>query len=214
MAQQALLPGTLASATAPDTDSETSSSSFNPASSSSSDSRRPITAKERMDWVVRGTIGPKTLAAGLVSAGWDTFFNEPKVYGPHWEGFGDRYGMRLSGLAVSNTMEAGFGAIWGEDPRYRRDEGAPLLNRLGHATKMTFMADNRDGSVRLAYARFIAIPGSNFVSNAWRAPGDDSAGNAAVRIGLGFFSQWGSNTFDEFWPDVKRKMFHRNHSAQ
>jgi hypothetical protein len=73
---------------------------------------------------------------------------------------------------------------------------------------MTFLADHRDGRVTLAYARFAAISGSNFISNAWRAPGDDSAGNAAVRIGLGFLGRFGSNTFDEFWPDVQHKVFH------
>jgi hypothetical protein len=214
LAQHTVMPGTLASSVAPDSDGEASSSSFNPAASSSSDASRPITAQERINWVVRGTIGPDTLAAGLFSAGWGTLFNQPKTYGPHWDGFGDRYGMRLSGLALSNTMEAGLGAIWGEDPRYRRDAGAPFMNRMGHAAKMTFLAENRDGGVRLAYARFIAIPGSNFISNAWRAPGDDDDGNAAVRIGLGFFGRWGGNTFDEFWPDFKHKFFrHRGESS-
>ena len=214
LAQHTVMPGTVASSVAPDSDGEASSSSFNPAASSSSDERRPITAQERINWVVRGTIGPETLAAGLFSAGWGTLFNQPKTYGPHWAGFGDRYGMRLSGLALSNTMEAGLGAIWGEDPRYRRDAGAPFMNRIGHAAKMTFLAENRDGQVKLAYARFIAIPGSNFISNAWRAPGDDAAGNAAVRVGLGFFGRFGGNTFDEFWPDVKHKLFrHRGESS-
>jgi hypothetical protein len=110
-------------------------------------------------------------------------------------------------------MEAGFGAIWGEDPRYRRDPNAPFMNRVGHAAKMTFMAQNRDGSVMPAYARFLAIPGSNFLSNTWRATGDDTAGNAAVRTGLGFLSRFGGNTFDEFWPDVHRKIFHRGRSS-
>jgi hypothetical protein len=209
LAQQVVMPGTLASSAGPESDDGNASSpSFTPSSTSSSDARRPITAQGRIDWVVKGTIGPESLTAGLFSAGWGTLFNQPKTYGPHWEGFEDRYGMRLSGLAVSNTMEAGFGALWGEDPRYRRDAGAPFMNRLGHAAKMTFLADDRDGSVQLAYARFIAIPGSNFLSNTWRAPGDDTAGNAAVRIGLGFFGRWGSNTFEEFWPDVKQKLFH------
>lgn len=212
MAQQKLAPGTVASTAAPASSGE--ASSVNAAQSSSSDARQPITARQRIDWVVRGTIGPESLAAGLFSAGWGTLFHQPKTYGPHWEGFGDRYGMRLSGLALSNTMEAGLGAVWGEDPRYFRDEGAPFIDRIGHAAKMTFMAENRDGRVKLAYARFIAIPSSNFISNAWRAPGDDSAGNAAVRIGLGFFGRFGSNTFDEFWPDVQRKVFHRDSAAQ
>jgi hypothetical protein len=212
LAQQQLLPGTVASTTGPDPAAE--SSSFNTASSSSSDARQPMTARERVQWAIRSTIGPASLTAGLFSAGWGTLFDQPKTYGPHWEGFGDRYGMRLSGLALSNSMEAGLGSIWGEDPRYRRDgDESPFLHRIGHAAKMTFMAQNREGGVMPAYARFVAIPGSNFISNAWRAPGDDTAGNAAVRTGLGFFGEFGGNTFDEFWPDVHRKLFHHGHSS-
>ena len=210
---QKLMPGTLASAAGPESDNEASSSAFSTTSSSSSDARQPITAKERIDWVAKGTIGPEGLAGELFGAGWDTLFNRPKVYGPHWQGFGDRLGMSVAGNAVSNTMEAGLGAIWGEDPRYTRDAGAPFGHRIGHAVKMTFLAEDRDGKTMPAYARFVAIPGSNFLSNAWRAPGDDTAGNAAVRTGLGFLGRLGSNTFDEFGPDVHRKLFHRGRSS-
>ncbi len=200
---QKLMPGTVASSSTPDTEVGGS------ASTSSSEGREPITAKERIQWAVKGTIGPESLAAGLFSAGWGTLFNQPKTYGPHWEGFGDRYGMRLSGLAVSNTMEAGLGAVWGEDPRYTRDAGAPFGHRIGHAVKMTFLAQNREGGVMPAYARLIAIPGSNFISNSWRAAGDDSADRAAIRTGLGFLSRLGGNAFEEFWPDVQRKVLRR-----
>ena len=213
LAQQTLLPGTLASAVVPDTE-ETTASSFNGASSSSSDARRPITGKERIDWVVKGTIGPEGIAGELLGAGWGTLFNSPKVYGTHWQGFGDRFGMGVAGNAVSNTLEAGFGAIWGEDPRYVRDPEAPFMHRVGHAAKMTFMSQDRDGKPMLAYARFIAIPGSNFASNAWRPTGDDTADRAMIRTGLGFLGRFGNNTFDEFWPDFKQKLFHRNHSDQ
>jgi len=209
MAQRQLMPGTTASTAVPESEGEASSTSFNPASSSSSDARQPITAKGRIDWVVKGTIGPESLGAGLFSAGWGTLFNRPKTYGPHWEGFGDRYGMRLTGIAASNAVEAGLGAIWGEDPRYIRDAGAPFGHRIGHAVKMTFLAQNRDGSVTPAYARFVAIPGTNFLSNTWRAPGDDNANRAAIRAGLGFLSRLGGNTFYEFWPDVRQRLFHR-----
>jgi hypothetical protein len=209
LAQQQIQPGTVASTAAPDPNGAASVPGYNPATSSSSDAVSPVTAKQRLQWVLDSTFGPASLTAGLFSAGWGTLFDHPKTYGPHWEGFGDRYGMRLSGLALSNSMEAGLGALWGEDPRYHRvGDEAPFLDRLGHAAKMTFLAQNRAGRIMPAYARFIAIPSSNFISNAWRAPGDDTAGNAAVRIGLGFFGTFGGNTFDEFWPDVKHKLFH------
>jgi|SRR5580698_7096219 hypothetical protein len=207
MAQQ-LMPGTLASTVAPDSEAAPSSSSS--AASSSSDARQPISGKERTQWVVKTTVGPEGLAGELFGAGWDTLLNSaPKEYGTHWQGFGDRLGMSVAGNAVSNTMEAGFGAVWGEDPRYLREPYASFGHRLRHAAKMTFLAENRDGKEMPAYARFIAIPGSNFMSNAWRAPGDDTANRAAIRTGLGFLDRFGSNVFDEFWPDVKQKLFHR-----
>jgi len=189
---QMLLPGTLASS-----------------SSSSSDALQPITGQERIKWAVRRTIG----SGALFSAAWGTLFDVPREYGTHWQGFGERYAIRLSTLAVSNTMEAGLGAIWGEDPRYVRDAGAPFRNRIGHAAKMTFMAENRDGNLMPAYARFVALPGSNFLSNTWRADSDATLGRASVRTGLRFLGRLGSNTFQEFWPDVRQRLLNRGGSA-
>ncbi|HEX5230371.1 MAG TPA: hypothetical protein VFW44_21810 [Bryobacteraceae bacterium] len=210
LAQQVLLPGTVASAAAPD-GGPTTAPSFDPSSTSSSATHPEVTGRQRVQWALDSTLGPASLTAGLFSAGWGTLFDHPKTYGPHWEGFGDRYGMRLSGLALSNTMEAGLGAIWGEDPRYKRvGDEAPFFHRLGHAAEMTFMSQSRDGGIMPAYARFVAISGSNVISNSWRASGENDGSSAAIRIGLGFFGRFGSNTFDEFWPDVRHKVFHRD----
>jgi hypothetical protein len=208
---QKVMPGTLASAVGPDLSggASTSSSIFDSASSSSSDARQPITAQQRIQWVVQNTLGPEGVAGEVLGAGWGTLFNGPKVYGTHWGGFGDRLGMSVAGNVTSDVMEAGIGAAWGEDPRYFREgPAASFGHRLGHAAKLTLMAENRDGELMPAYARFIAIPGSNFLSNTWRAPGDDTANRAVIRTGLGFLDRFGANTFDEFWPDVKQKLFH------
>jgi hypothetical protein len=55
--------------------------------------------------------------------------------------------MNLSEAGVKNTMEAGLGVIWGEDPRYSRDAGAPFKNRLAHVIEMAILARNRDGDL-------------------------------------------------------------------
>jgi hypothetical protein len=117
--------------------------------------------------------------------------------------------MRFAGVATSNTMEAGLGAIWGEDPRYFRDQGQPFGHRLGHVAKMTFLARDRQGQLEPAYARYAAITGSNFLSNTWRPESEADASHAGIRIGLGFLGRFSSNAFDEFWPDVRAKLFHR-----
>jgi len=177
--------------------------------SSSSDDAQPITGKQRLEWVALSTVGPESLAGGAISAGWGTLRDAPREYGTHWSGFGDRYGMRLTGIATSHSMEAGLGSLWGEDPRYVRYAEGPFGARLGHVVKMTFMARNRDGRFMPAYARLAAIPASNFLSNTWRADSEATASRATVRIGLGFLGRMAGNAFAEFWPDVRQKVFHR-----
>jgi hypothetical protein len=169
----------------------------------------PPTGKDRLRWVIDNTLGPLTLAAEAADAGWQTINGKPHEYNTHWEGFGERFGLDLSGTATSNAMEASIGAIWGEDPRYFRAEaGRPFKNRMGHVVRMTFLAKNAEGQYMPAYARYTAIAGSNFLSNTWRPESDATAGRATVRIGFGFAERLARNMWDEFWPDVKNGVFH------
>lgn len=135
--------------------------------------------------------------------------DRPREYGTHWEGFGDRYGMRLTGVVTSNAMEAGLGAMWGEDPRYPRASGESYGSRLGHVVKWTFLARNRNGDAMPAYARYFATAGNNFLSNAWREQSEADWQHALLRTGLGFLARMSSNAFQEFWPDVRGLIHHK-----
>ena len=174
----------------------------------------PITGKERLTWFLRSTAGVNSLlVAGPFSAGWGTAFKSPPEYPSNWEGFGQRYGMRLTGVSTSNAMEASIGSIWGEDPRYTRAEGAAFKGRVWHVIEMTFVARNREGQIMPAYARYMAIPGNNFLSNTWRADSEATASRALFRTAMGFLGRMAGNGFAEFWPDVNRKLFRRTRSA-
>jgi hypothetical protein len=170
----------------------------------------PITREQRLRWFIRNTVGPTGLTAGLFSAGIGTALDHPKEYGPGWAGFGSRYGMRLTGISTGNAMEAGLGAIWGEDPRYFRVADEAFRSRIRNVVKMTFLAYRADGHLAPAYARFIAIPGNNFLSNTWREPSESTNTAAIERTGLGFAGRLASNAFKEFWPDIHRKL-HMGH---
>jgi hypothetical protein len=50
---------------------------------------------------------------GLFSEGIGTGRDTPKEHGLHWGGFGDRYGMRLTGTSTGNVIEAGS-VLYGE----------------------------------------------------------------------------------------------------
>ena len=147
------------------------------------------------------------LVAGPFSAGLSTAFNRPNEYGPHWEGFGKRYGMRLTGISTGNAMEAGLGAIWGEDPRYFRSPDRAFGKRAAYVIKATFLAPDRDGRMRPAYARFAGNVGNNFLSNTWRAASESGPENAALRCVWGITGEMASDALTEFWPDVRRLIF-------
>jgi hypothetical protein len=166
-----------------------------------------ISGKERLHWVIRGTLGPKSLLIGVFTESIATAQNAPREYGPHWDGFAQRYGIRLTGVATSSTIEAGLGSIWGEDPRYVLAEGQGFGHRVGHVVKLAFAARNREGELRPAYARYIAIPAGNFLSNTWRADSASHNSDALRRSGYGVLSRLAGNAWSEFWPDVKQKVF-------
>ena len=168
---------------------------------------QPITGKERVAWAAVESFGPESLLVGTLTAGIGTGRDSPEEYGPHWDGFAKRYGMRFTGIAASNTIEAGLGAIWGEDPRYVRNPDLPFKKRLGNVFLLSFAARNRQGNLRPAYARYIAIPGNNFLSNTWRVSSESTTSAALTRTGYGVLSEVASNAWNEFWPDVKRMVF-------
>lgn len=170
---------------------------------------QPITSKQRLKWFVGSTLGPRSLVAGVFTSAVATAQDSPPEYGPHWGGFGERYGMRLMGIATENGMEAQLGDLWGEDPRYFRSQNRSVSGRARHIFKMTFMAYRPDGHLAPAYARFFGISGSNFLSNSWRVDSDSSTGDALRRTGWGFLGRMGSNALEEFWPDIRKHIFHR-----
>jgi len=167
------------------------------------------TKGDRISWVLDSTVGYQALAIGLFPAAIGTAENKPYEYHGTFSGYFKRYGMRLTGLATSNTMEAGLGAIWHEDPRYFRVPDSPFRERVRNTVKLTFLARRPSGDYAPAYARYIAIPGSNFLSNTWRADSEANTENALIRTGLGVVGRLSSNAVAEFWPDVSARIHHR-----
>jgi hypothetical protein len=173
----------------------------------------PITPRQRLRWFITDTIGPYHLVGGLFTSGLGTALDRPKEYGPHWGGFADRYGMRLTGIVTGNAMEASVGALWGEDPRYFRVPDQKFKARVGNIVRLTFLARHEDGSFEPAYARYIAVSGNNFLSNQWRVQSEANTHDAIVRTAEGFAGRMAANAFEEFWPDVKSRVFHSRSSG-
>jgi hypothetical protein len=170
--------------------------------------RPEITPAERMRWVIERTVMPTNILGDAIGAGIGTGLDAPTELGTHWTGFQKRYVNGMTTGLVQDTIEAGLGAAWHEDPRYFRSApGTSFKGRLGHAAKMTFYSYTNGGGTRLAYARFVAVPTANALSDTWRPDSERDFDHFAARVGLGFAGHLSGNLWQEFWPDVKKKAF-------
>ena len=116
--------------------------------------------------------------------------------------------MRFTGVATGNAIEATFGSLWGEDPRYFRTSGQPFSKRVRNVVVMTFVTRRRDGHFAPAYARYIATPGNNFLSNTWRADSEATVNAALLRTLIGFAGRMAADAYQEFRPTFKHPIPH------
>lgn len=169
----------------------------------------PITPRQAMRWFTTSTIGPAHLAGVAFQSACGTAINRPPEYGPHWNGFARRFGVGMAGSVTSNAIEAGIGLILREDPRYFRVPRRAFKSRVANVATLTFLARNESGRSEPAYARYLGIIGGNFLSNSWRVHSQANAQAALVGASVGLAGRMAANAFQEFWPDVKRYVFHQ-----
>jgi hypothetical protein len=173
--------------------------------SMTADSYVPATTADRVEWAVGGTIGPRSLLIiGPMAAGWQTAFNTPEEWQRSWSGFGKRYLEREADVAMSNTIEAGLGALWGEEPRYIPSGRRKIGERARYVIKTTFLTQRRDGHLAPAWGRYAGNVFNNLIENAWLPPSVTTPGQTVTRSLLGMASRLGGNAWDEFWPDAWR----------
>ena len=166
---------------------------------------RPATIADRIDWTVEGTIGVRSLTVvGPLGAAFLTGMNSPEEWGRSWSGFGKRYAEREADVAISNTIEAGVGALWGEEPRYIPSGRTGIWPRARYAIKTTVMAQRPDGHLAPAWGRFAGNTLNNLIENAWLPPSATTPGQTILRAVLGLLSRMGGNAWEEYWPDARR----------
>jgi hypothetical protein len=119
--------------------------------------------------------------------------------------------MGMTRSVTGNAIEAGVGLILREDPRYFRVPDHPFKARLGNVVRLTFAARGGGSSLGPAYARYMAIFGDSFLSNSWRVQSEANSRDALLRTAEGFGEVLAGNAFEEFWPDVKKRVFHKHH---
>lgn len=172
----------------------------------SADAYVPITGPGRIHWIVDGTVGPRSLGVGVLGGIWQTGFNTPQEWGRTPSGFGKRYLEREADVAISNTIEAGLGALWGEEPRYIPSGRRGVRPRVQYALRTAFLAQRRDGRLAPAWGRYAGNVFNNLIENRWLPPSATTPWETALRSAEGMVTRMLGNLWEEFWPDVRRRI--------
>jgi hypothetical protein len=166
----------------------------------------PISGAQRADWIVDGIVSRRSLMGGIAGAVWQTTEDTPAEWGQGWSGFDKRYAAREADVAISNSIEAGLGALWGEDPRYHPSRRRGIWSRTRYAVTTVVLAPRTDGRLRLAWARFAGNTVNNVIENAWLPPSVTTPRQTALRSLDGLLGRLAGNLWDEFWPDVYTRL--------
>jgi hypothetical protein len=169
----------------------------------------PPTTEDRVAWWARRAFSVDNFAIGGVKTAFRTWswWNGPKEWGRGLDGYARRYANREFEVVTGNGIEAGIGALWGEDPRYFHSQDPRFGARIRHAITSSFLTYRTDGTRDLAYARFAGLLGANILSNRWH-PNEDRHWTqpTVVSLGSGIVGRMGGNLFREFKPDLMRRV--------
>jgi hypothetical protein len=165
---------------------------------------QPITPQERREWMAEGILAPKSLGTGVMIGTWQIAIGWPK----EWQGssgFTKRVLTSQADNAISKSIEASLGGMWGEDPRSTPSGRHSFGSRLGYAMKTVVLAQRPDGHLAPAWGRFAGIVGSNVVQNAWLPPSVTTPKGTSARVATGLLGRLATNLWEEFGPDLRRR---------
>ena len=166
----------------------------------------PLTSSERAAWVAGEIASPGALSSAAFTSAWMTRQNRPKEWPRDARGYGRRFGDAQAATAISSSIEAGLGSLWGEDPRYFRSGRHERWARVRHAVASVALARHRDGHLAPAWGRFAGSVAGNVIENTWLPPSAATRSQTTARVASGFAGRLASNLWSEFWPDLRRRL--------
>jgi len=148
------------------------------------------------------------VAAGL--AGLAQITGQHEQFGQGVEGYAKRLGGSAADQLLGNFLtESVMPSLLREDPRYFRRGRGGVWSRTGYAASRVFVARNDHGNWTFNFAEVGGNALGAVMGNAYY-PGERRLGDNFQR----FYSQLATDAFSqilkEFWPDIRRKYFHRH----
>ncbi len=171
----------------------------------------PLTAGQKFRLANAGVFDYVTFPFIGALAAIDQANNSPKSWGQGWGAYGKRYGASFADNGIGTYMTTAiFPSMLHEDPRYYQLGKGTFTHRAYHAINRLFVTRTDSGAMRFNTSEVVGNAAAAAFSNVYHAPDDRTFGRNVGTLGMLIMWDGVSNELKEFWPDIRRKVFHKN----
>ncbi len=170
-----------------------------------------FTVHDKLVYPLHEELRVRTLVTIVASAGYGTWRNGDPRYGTNGKAFGERAGIAAVRQGISRELTDGLLPIlFRQDPRYYRLSAGTHMERGEYAIGRVFVSQNDSGTRSFNYSDVVGDGIAAALTQTYYP-------QQSVRT-IVVFKTWGAsllergavNLFDEFYPDVKRALFHQS----
>jgi hypothetical protein len=176
---------------------------------SSDQEGNPITAKQKLTIAAKDSFDYPLALVAAAFAGLDQVTNSDPSFGQGVKGYAHRLGAWYLDESIGNMLTEGiYPALLHQDPRYFRKGTGSVTGRTIYALSRVIITDKDGGAKQFNYSEWLGNATAVAISQTYH-PDNRTAADATKflleQVGTDAISQ----VLKEFWPDIKRKMFHR-----
>jgi hypothetical protein len=174
----------------------------------------PITTKQKFTIGAKDSFDYPLFLLGAATAGLGQITNQNPSFGQGLAGYGHRLGTGYADQVIGNMLtESIYPSLLHEDPRYFRLGSGAKWSRAWYAATRVFVTRTDSGGTRFNFSEVVGNATAVAIANSYYPDGRTAADNLerlGQQIAIDSFSQ----VLKEFWPDVKRRFFHKHQDAK
>ncbi len=173
--------------------------------------RPPLTTGQKFRLATAGVFDWGAYPFNGILAGISQAKNDPKEWGQGWGAYAKRYGSSFADNSIGTYMTTAiFPTLLHEDPRYYQLGKGRFAHRAYHAVNRLFIVRTDSGHERFNFSESIGNAAAAAISNVYHVPEERTASRNATTFAFLILYDGMNNELKEFWPDIRRKVFHKD----
>ncbi len=168
----------------------------------------PLTTKDKFLFPLHEEVRPLNLVPVVLLGAYGSIRGTDPKYGTDGNGFGERVGAAALRQTTIRIFSDGLlPAIFHEDPRYYRKAYGTFDSRVVYALKRIVVDPRDSGKRNLNYSDVLGRGMAAALTQAYYPAASVSSAVVLRTWGYSLLGSESVNLFQEFWPDVKHKVF-------